>query len=99
VKSAVADSKEGLPKLYYFKDDLDTVIVDQSVGKTKNLRVEFTSLSIPGDFTDWLLRCNKRREFVRSERTMVMRIFAVPEGELDVLLSKLREFGLTSVIE
>ena len=100
VKSAIADSKEALPQVFYFKDDIDTVVVMQSsVINAKTVRIDFAGSTIPGDFTDWLLRYNYRREFKRSEGTTTLRIFAVPEEQLDVLQGKLGEFGLSGKIE
>jgi hypothetical protein len=100
VKSAIADSKEALPQVFYFKDDIDTVVVMQSsVINAKTVRIDFAGSTIPGDFTDWLLRYNYRREFNRSEGTTTLRIFAVPEERLDVLQGKLGEFGLSGKIE
>jgi chemotaxis protein histidine kinase CheA len=100
VKSAVANSKESLPQVYYFKDDVDTVIVEQpNVINVKDVRIDFVGSSIPGDFTDWLLRYNYRREFKRSDGNTVLRIYAIPEEKLDVLQGKLGEFGLTGTVE
>jgi hypothetical protein len=100
VKSAIANSREELPQVYYFKDDIDTVLVMQpTVINGKTVHIDFAGSSIPGDFTDWLLRFNYRREFKRSEGTTTLRIFAVPEEQLDVLKGKLGEFGLSAIIE
>jgi hypothetical protein len=100
VKSAIADSKESLPQVYYFKDDVDTIEVQQPVVRNvKNVRIDFVGSSIPGDFTDWLLRYNYRREFKRSEGNTVLRIYGIPEEKLDVLQGKLGEFGLTGTVE
>jgi hypothetical protein len=100
VKSAIANSREELPQVYYFKDDIDTVLVMQpTVINGKIVRIDFAGSSIPGDFTDWLLRYNYRREFKRSEGTTTLMIFAVPEEQLDVLKGKLGEFGLSAIIE
>jgi hypothetical protein len=100
VKSAVANSKESLPQVYYFKDDVDTVIVEQpNVINVKDVRIDFVGSSIPGDFTDWLLRYNYRREFKRSEGNTILKIYAIPEEKLDVLQGKLGEFGLTGTVE
>lgn len=100
VKSAIADSKDALPQVYYFRDDIDTVIVSAPVlTNTKNVRIEFIGSSLPGDFTDWLLRYNYRREFLRREGKTELRIFAIPEEKLDILQVKLGEFELTGIVE
>jgi hypothetical protein len=100
VKSAIADSRESLPQVFYFKDDIDTVVVIQpTVINGKTLRIDFAGSTIPGDFTDWLLRFNYRREFKRAEGMTTLRIFDVPEEQLYVLQGKLGEFGFSGRIE
>ena len=100
VKSAIADSRESLPQVFYFKDDIDTVIVQKNVSMTaKVVKVEFMGSSMPGDFGDWLLRFNYRREFKRNDLKTELRIFDVPEEKVTVLLTKLEEFGLKGTIE
>jgi hypothetical protein len=100
VKSAIADSRESLPQVFYFKDDIDTVVVQKNVSMTaKVVKVEFMGSSMPGDFGDWLLRFNYRREFKRNDLKTELRIFDVPEEKVTVLLTKLEEFGLKGTIE
>ncbi len=100
VKSAIADSKESLPQVFYFKDDIDTVYVQNSVDeKVKVVKVEFMGSSLPGDFSDWLLRYNYRREFKRNDLKTELRIFDVPEDKVPVLIVKLESFGLKGTIE
>ncbi|MFN5031493.1 MAG: hypothetical protein ACK5FX_04645 [Flavobacteriia bacterium] len=100
VKSAIADSRESLPQVFYFKDDIDTVVVQKNVSiAAKIVKVEFMGSSMPGDFGDWLLRYNYRREFKRNDLKTELRIFDVPEEKVTVLLTKLEEFGLKGTIE
>jgi hypothetical protein len=96
VKSAIAESKDELPQVYYFKDDVDTLVIADDVVLPSNvISVNFTGMSLPGDFIDWLLRYNYRREFKQSEETIELRIHNVPDEKLPELEAKLEQFGLT----
>ncbi|MCE2712825.1 MAG: hypothetical protein LW688_09830 [Cryomorphaceae bacterium] len=100
VKSVIVDSPDDLPQVYYFRNDIDTLIVeDTDVRNGKIIRINVNGSALPGDFTDWLLRYNYRREFARKETFMELSIFGVPEDKLDFLKGKLEEFGLSYEIE
>ena len=95
VKSAIAESRDELPQVYYFKDDVDTLIISVDVVLPSNvISVNFTGASLPGDFIDWLLRYNYRREFKQAEETIELRIHNVPDEKLPELEGKLIQFGL-----
>ncbi|MFN6014235.1 MAG: hypothetical protein ACK47F_06075, partial [Flavobacteriales bacterium] len=96
VKSAIAESKDELPQIYYFKDDVDTLVIsDELISSSNVIRVNFTGASLPGDFIDWLLRYNYRREFKQTEETIELRIHNVPDEKLPELEGKLIQFGLS----
>jgi hypothetical protein len=96
VKSAIADSKDELPQVYYFKDDVDTVYIMEALDDTSTIvSVKFESKSLPGDFIDWLLRYNYRREFIQSEEFIELRIYRIPDVKMEELKAKLELFGLT----
>ena len=59
------------------------------------ISVKFESKSLPGDFIDWLLRYNYRREFIQSEETIELRIYRIPDVKMEELQLKLELFGLT----
>ncbi len=96
VKSAIADSKDELPQVYHFKEDVDTVYIMEALNESSTIvSVKFESKSLPGDFIDWLLRYNYRREFIQSEETIELRIYRIPDVKMEELQLKLELFGLT----
>ena len=58
------------------------------------ISVTFTDSIIPGDFIDWLLRFNYRREYVSTEENMALRIFGVEQLDTEGVLNAIRKFGL-----
>jgi hypothetical protein len=96
VKSAISDSKDELPQVYHFKEDVDTVYIMEALNESSTIvSVKFESKSLPGDFIDWLLRYNYRREFIQSEETIELRIYRIPDVKMEELQLKLELFGLT----
>ncbi|MEY3237755.1 MAG: hypothetical protein RI883_1856, partial [Bacteroidota bacterium] len=96
VKSAIADSKDELPQVYHFKDDVDTLYVLDEIDEPSSIvSVKFNSKSLPGDFIDWLLRFNYRREFIQTEESIELRIYRIPDVKMEELQLKLELFGLT----
>jgi hypothetical protein len=96
VKSAIANSKDELPQVYNFKDDVDTVYIMEALDESSTIvSVKFEGKSLPGDFIDWLLRYNYRREFIQSEEVIELRIYRIPDVKMEELQLKLELFGLT----
>ncbi len=96
VKSAIADSKDELPQVYHFKDDVDTLyVLDANDEPSSIVSVKFSSKKLPGDFIDWLLRYNYRREFIQTEESIELRIYRIPDNKMDELKAKIDLFGLT----
>jgi hypothetical protein len=96
VKSAIANSKDELPQVYNFKDDVDTLYIMEALDESSTIiSVKFESKSLPGDFIDWLLRYNYRREFIQSEEVIELRIYRIPDVKMEELQLKLELFGLT----
>ena len=95
VKSTVASSKDELPDVYTFKNDVDTLItLDEADEPGVTVIATFASTSLPGDFTDWLLRYNFRREMKQTEDTIELRISRVSDEKLPELETKLTEFAI-----
>ncbi len=96
VKSAIANSKDELPQVYNFKDDVDTLYIMEALDESSTIiSVKFESKSLQGDFIDWLLRYNYRREFIQSEEVIELRIYRIPDVKMEELQLKLELFGLT----
>ncbi len=95
VKSTVANSKDELPDVYVFRNDVDTLItLDEGDEPGVTVIATFASTSLPGDFTDWLLRYNFRREMKQSEGIIELRISRISEEKLPELENKLNEFAI-----
>lgn len=96
VKSAVADSDTDLPQVFYFKDDIDTLIFnsisDFSDGTI--LSLNFVENQLPGDCIDWLLRLNYRKEYIQSEEGIRMLIHGVPEDKIEAITNEAEKFGM-----
>ena len=95
VKSTVVNSLDELPDVYAFRNDVDTLITleaEDEPGVT--VIATFASTSLPGDFADWLLRYNFRREMKQTEETIELRISRVTEEKLPELENKLNEFAI-----
>jgi hypothetical protein len=95
VKSTIANSLDELPDVYTFRNDVDTLkTLDEEDESGVTVIATFTSISLPGDFTDWLLRYNFRREMKQSEGTIELRISRVSDDKLIELENKLNEFAI-----
>jgi hypothetical protein len=95
VKSTVANSLDELPDVYTFRNDVDTLkTLDEEDESGVTVIATFTSISLPGDFTDWLLRYNFRREMKQSEGIIELRISRVSDDKLIELENKLNEFAI-----
>ena len=53
---------------------------------------------IPGDFVDWLLRFNYRRQFVNTREGRELRIFGIEPNEVEKVQNDVRIFALEAVI-
>jgi len=96
VKSVIYPNEDALPQVSYFKDDVDTVRILRSelkVGLT--VAVDITSASFDGEFTDWLLRQNYRRELIQTEEKQVLRLCNIPKNRLLVITEYLTRVGIT----
>lgn len=101
VKSAIYDSEDRLPRVYFFKDDIDTVYMSrEEVEKVDGhtLLLEFNKEQLEGDFADWLLRFNYRRAISMGENGLEMRIFGVKDENLEKVSNELAVFGYNAVI-
>lgn len=101
VKSIIYSNVDDLPRLYNFRNDIDTVYIPRdevSDDNTVILSVKLNDSLIPGDFMDWLLRFNYRREFVKTEQGRELRIFGIEPNEVEKVQNDVRIFALEAVI-
>ena len=95
VKSVVANSTEELPQIHYFKEDLDTLLLHESEEEIQTIFcVVFEQDSIPGDFMDWLLRYNHRKEFKLESDKQALFLFGILDHEVADMEQILRRFNV-----
>ena len=101
VKSIVYHNEDDLPRLWNFKDDIDTVYLsadELALDTTQILEVKLTDSVLPGDFIDWLMRFNYRKEFVNSVEGRALRIFGVEPNEVQKVQGIIRKFALEAIV-
>jgi len=104
VKSIIYKHVDDLPRLWNFRDDIDTVYIPQGqidlLNASKIVSVLFRDSLVPGDFMDWLMRLGYRREFVRGDEGLELRIFSIEPNAIGRVQKDIRIFGLeTAIIE
>ncbi|NRA13634.1 MAG: hypothetical protein HRT57_16960, partial [Crocinitomicaceae bacterium] len=97
VKSVIYKNADHLPRIWNFRADVDTVYLP--IGQLADTKQEiigfaFKDSIIPGDFMDWMLRCNYRREIFKTWKGTEVRIFGVEEDDLNAMLDQLKLFGI-----
>jgi hypothetical protein len=95
VKSVIYPNEDALPQVSYFKEDIDTMRVLRSELNTGlTVAIDIASASFDGEFTDWVLRQNYRRELVQTEEKQVLRLCNIPEDRLLVITEYLTRIGI-----
>jgi hypothetical protein len=95
VKSVIYPNEDALPQVSYFQEDVDTLRVLRSEFNTGfTISVDVLTGTFDGEFTDWLLRQNYRRELVQTEEKQMLRICNIPEDRLNVITDYLTRIGI-----
>jgi hypothetical protein len=95
VKSVIYPNEDALPQISYFKEDVDTLrVLKSSINAGVIISVDVLTGTFDGEFTDWLLRQNYRRELVQTEEKQVLRICNIPEDRLTVITDYLTRIGI-----
>ena len=97
VKSVIYRGSDRLPNIWNFKDDLDTVYLKaedgiDSIGSV--LSVTFSDSIIPGDFMDFLLRFESRREVRKNIHGAEILIFVMDSEQTGELMDRIRLLGI-----
>lgn len=97
VKSVIYKNADYLPRIWNFRDDVDTVYLP--IGQLVDTKQEiigfaFKDSIVPGDFMDWMLRCNYRREIFKTLKGTEVMIFGVDKDDLDSMLERIKLFGI-----
>ena len=101
VKSVIYRSEDDLPRLWNFREDIDTMYLsldELGLDTLKILEVKLSDSLLPGDFVDWLMRFNYRKEFINSEEGRVLRIFGVEPNKVKEVQGIIRKFALEAVV-
>jgi len=101
VKSIIYKNADDLPRLWNFKDDIDTVYIpfsDLQGFETTILSIYIEGAVIPGDLMDWLLRFSYPREFIEQDSTIELRIYEVEKENIEKIQEQITTFGLTAVL-
>ena len=98
VKSIVYENEDYLPRLYNFRDDIDTLFISEedywaSLDK-KMVRIKQDGSTIPGDLMDWLIRVNYQKEIRRTKEGTEIVIHGIPASGLSDVQNNIRIFGV-----
>jgi glutamyl-tRNA reductase len=100
VKSAIVATKEALPRIFNFKNDVDTleIISDKNEASTE-INVNFADETIAGDVADWLQRLPYSIHFSNVEKGLLLKIVGIKQEELETIEKQLNRFELNFIIQ
>ena len=101
VKSIIYDDPDDLPRLWNFKNDIDTVYIPLSASQdfeSKIISVNIEGGIIPGDLMDWLLRFGNYREISETDNGLRLMLFGIAKEDLDEISEQIRTFALEPIV-
>ncbi len=100
VKSTIVSTKEALPRIFNFKNDVDTleIISDKNEASTE-INVNFADETIAGDVADWLQRLPYSIHFSNVEKGLLLKIVGIKQEELETIEKQLNRFELNFIIQ
>jgi hypothetical protein len=100
VKSTIVSTKEALPRIFNFKNDVDTleIISDKNEASTE-INVNFADQAIAGDVADWLQRLPYSIHFSNVETGLLLKIVGIKQEELEPIEKQLNRFELNFIIQ
>jgi hypothetical protein len=100
VKSAIVPTKEALPRVFSFKNDVDTLeIISNKNEVTTEINVNFVNQTIAGDVADWLQRLPYSMHFTNDESGCLLKIVGVKQEELEAIEKQLNRFELNFIVQ
>lgn len=100
VKSAIVPTKEALPRVFSFKNDVDTLeIISNKNEATTEINVNFVNQTIAGDVADWLQRLPYSMHFTNDESGCLLKIVGVKQEELEAIEKQLNRFELNFTLQ
>ena len=98
VKSTIYLNEDRLPRLYKFKQDIDTVYLTdaeyQKLASKESLLVKIEGEKVPGDLMDWYIRLNCRKDIVKENNEVHITLYEIEPNKLEEVQRNIREFGL-----
>ena len=95
VKSSQFTSKEELPKVFNFKNDLDTLEINSTeTASTSVIMLKFASNHLPGSFVNWLQRLSMRVQFTPMEEGVHVSIIGILPTQIEQIEAQLKQLEL-----
>jgi hypothetical protein len=100
VKSAIVATKDALPRIFNFKNDVDTLeIISEKNEASTEINVNFADEAIAGDVADWLQRLPYSIHFSNVEKGLLLKIVGIKQEELETIEKQLNRFELNFIIQ
>lgn len=100
VKSTIVATKEALPRIFNFKNDIDTLeIISNKNEASTEINVNFADQAIAGDVADWLQRLPYSIHFSNVETGLLLKIVGIKQEELEPIEKQLNRFELNFIIQ
>lgn len=98
VKSVIYQDEDHLPRLFNFRNDIDTIYLDQvqlmeASQQLTTAVVRIETDKMPGDLMDWLLRSNLRRSVEQKKDGIVLKLYDIREEKRIEITQKLQTLG------
>lgn len=98
VKSVIYQDEDHLPRLFNFRNDIDTIYLDQvqlmeASQQLTTAVVRIETDKMPGDLMDWLLRSNLRRSIEQKKDGIVLKLYDIREEKRMEITQKLQTLG------
>ena len=100
VKSVIVATKDALPRIFNFKNDVDTLeIISEKNEASTEINVNFADEAIAGDVADWLQRLPYSIHFSNVEKGLLLKIVGIKQEELETIEKQLNRFELNFIIQ
>jgi len=106
LKSLIYDKPEDIPQIYFIRENLDTVYIQDFARAQKEQRDGFRKVvfyvrngQLEGDLADYIYRLNFRKEYKEEGGNMKVTIHSVPSNSIQPIVNVLHDLKIQSVIE
>ena len=101
LKSIVYTSEDDLPRLWNFKDVIDTIYLaadEVDLADQQVVVIKIAGTSIPGDLMDWLNRESFQRSFERDEEIIEITLSGIEPNRILAVQELIRTFGVSTEV-